>query len=155
MTKVVIENFNEKDINQVRKIIVDTFLEFNSLGSPKKGVDNYTNFFLNSSNSDLLKNFSKTPIFLVAKSNKKIIGLVRGTNTKLINLYLDKKFHGKGIGKSLLLSFEKEAKKQNSKFVKVRASLYAVNFYQSQGYKKTTGVRSFKNLNIWPMKKVL
>jgi hypothetical protein len=37
--------------------------------------------------------------------------------------------------------------------IQIRASLYASAFYQKQGYKKTTGIRSFHGLKIQPMKK--
>jgi hypothetical protein len=37
----------------------------------------------------------------------------------------------------------------------LRSSLYATPFYESVGYKKTTGIRHFHGLRIQPMKKIL
>ena len=59
-----------------------------------------------------------------------------------------------GIGKKLITQFEKQALKQGSNKIKIKSSLYAVNFYQNRGYKKSTGIKTaFKGLNFQPMKK--
>jgi len=68
--------------------------------------------------------------------------------------------HRLGIGSQLMERFEDECSRQESRQVKVAATLYAVPFYSRIGYKKTTGLRlgwSFggSGLVYQPMKKVL
>jgi len=55
----------------------------------------------------------------------------------------------------LILKFEKVCIKKGSKIIKIRASVYATPFYQKLGYKKTTGIRKFKGLKHYSMKKTL
>lgn len=81
--------------------------------------------------------------------------MIRGRKGRIINLFVVGKHHQKGIGKLLVNRFELESRKQGSKEIKVRASLYAVPFYQKMGYKKTTGIRNFRGLKVWPMRKEL
>jgi GNAT superfamily N-acetyltransferase len=81
--------------------------------------------------------------------------MIRGRPERITNLYVDGKYHKRGVGRLLLNKFEAEAKKLKSKEIKTRASLYAAPFYEKMGYKKTTGVRNFRGLKIWPMKKII
>jgi len=56
--------------------------------------------------------------------------------------------------------YEAECRRQGSRAIKVQSTLYAVPFYQAQGYKRTTGVRRMRSfegegLPYQAMKKVL
>lgn len=98
---------------------------------------------------------SKESIFFVAEEEKKIVGYIKGNSNMIVNLFVLGNKHKKGLGRKLVLLFEKEAKRRNSRFIKIKSSLYAVPFYQKMGYKKTTGIRSFHGLKIQPMKKII
>ncbi|MDD2758339.1 MAG: GNAT family N-acetyltransferase [Patescibacteria group bacterium] len=100
-----------------------------------------------------MEKFKKTQIFFVAIDRNKIIGLIRGNPGKIVNLFVDGKYHHNGTGKKLMERFQAEAKKINSKEIKIKSSLYAVPFYKKMGFKKTTGMRNFHGLKIWPMRK--
>ncbi len=109
------------------------------------------------SDEELLKAFrtSDKSIFYVAEENDKIVGYIKGSADRIANLFVKGETHKRGVGKKLVELLEKEAKKQNSKEIKIKSSIYAVPFYQKMGYKKTTGVRNFHGLKIQPMKKTL
>ncbi len=96
-----------------------------------------------------------SPISYVAVIGDDVVGIIRGSCKKISNLYVDGKKQKMGVGRALVDKFEKEAKKQNSKEIKIKASLHATIFYQKLGYKKTTGMRRFMGLKVWPMKKKL
>jgi len=48
----------------------------------------------------------RSPICLVALANGRIVGMARGRENYLINLFVDGKFHGRGIGSKLLDRYE-------------------------------------------------
>ncbi len=153
-----IRKFNKKDTKEVASLIVRTYTKFNGKEYYKKeAVKKYINHYDISKNpeEELLKQFNKTPIFYVAIDKKKIVGMIRGKTNKISNLFVDEKYHGKGIGRKLVNMFESDARKRGGKEIKIKASLYATSFYQKMGYKKTTGIRNFIGLKIYPMKKIL
>ena len=153
-----IRKFKLSDSREVGKIIAKTFKKYNKSEGSKKAVESYVNIY-NTSNLDKLKsNFRKSDIFYLMEDKRKVIGMIRGNKNRMGNLYVFGKYHNKGIGKKLVERFEKEAKKQSSKFIKIKASLYAIPFYKKLGYKKTTGIKKIKflfNLKYQPMIKIL
>jgi N-acetylglutamate synthase-like GNAT family acetyltransferase len=151
-----IRGFQKKDTKEVALLAMKTFEKYN--GSDyfeKEGIQKTIDAFNPKKNSNLSDDFKKTPIFYVAEENNKIVGMVRGTINKLTSLFVDGREHKKGIGKQLVDKFENEAKRKGSKQIKLNASLHATYFYQKMGYKKSTGIRNFKGLKVYPMKKVL
>lgn len=137
---------------------MNTYKTFNSDEFYKRSaVTDYINYYDPAKNSvqELYQNFQRTPIFYVAVEGKRIIGMIRGRPERVSNLFVAKMSHNKGIGTKLMHTFETQAKKLNSKEIKIRASLYATPFYEKIGYQKTTGIRNFRGLKVQPMKKVL
>ena len=157
--KMKIRKFQEKDIRQVAKLKNEVYSQFNSKEYfEKKAANKYIEHTsLKKSDKELLEAFTgkRTTIFYVAEENNKIIGMIRGRPGRISNLFVDGKQHKKGIGRRLVLKFEKEAKKQGSKEIKLRASLYATPFYEKMNYRKTTGIRNFGGLKVYPMKREL
>jgi predicted N-acetyltransferase YhbS len=155
---IKLRNFRKKDAKAVALLIIKTYRQFNRTEFTKKSaVQKYLDYYNPKKNSieQLYKKFRRTTIFFVAVDNNKIVGMIRGNSSRIINLFVGAKQHKKGIGKILVHKFESESKKQKCKAIKTRASIYAVPFYQKIGYKKTTGVRNFHGLKVYPMKKVL
>ncbi|VVB75033.1 Acetyltransferase (GNAT) domain protein [uncultured archaeon] len=153
---VTIRKFRPSDAKACARVIVETFSQFNKNEGTKAAAQNYIEQYSPKLPQEvLLERFRTTPIFFVAVENGKVIGLARGRPNKITNLFLLGKHHGAGIGKRLMQRFEGEAKRQKSKFVKARASLYATTFYQGIGFKRTTGKRKFHGLTVQPMRKKL
>ena len=153
-----IQKFKKENTEESALLIKRTFQKFNKEEYfEKSAVKRYLDFFdaRKKSKEELLKKFSQCPIFYIAVENGKIIGIIRGTKNRIVNLFIDGKKHKTGIGKALVEKFEKEAEKQGSKIIKIRSSLYAVPFYQKMGYKKTTGIKNMAGLKFFPMKKIL
>jgi len=151
-----IRKYNSSNSKEVAKVIYQTFSKFNRNEGTKKGIKDYLNYYSPRKDiKELQKIFSKTPLALVAIKNNKIIGIIRGSKNRVTNLFVLGTYHKKGTGKALLYTFEKNAKKHGSKFIKIRSSLYAVSFYAKHGYKKTTGIRYIKGLRFQPMMKKL
>lgn len=150
-----IREFRRGDEKVVAKLICTTFKKFNNKEGSKKGVKGYLNWHsTRKSKEELFKQYNKE-LSLVAVDKGKIMGFIKGNKGQIGNLFVLGKYHGKGIGKELLLRFESLAKKKNSKQIKVRTSLYAIPFYSCQRYKKTTGIRNFFGIKVQPMVKKL
>ncbi|MBU0596283.1 GNAT family N-acetyltransferase, partial [Candidatus Bipolaricaulota bacterium] len=96
----------------------------------------------------------------VATDDEKIVGVLRGSPGRLHSLFVSKHAHRQGVGRKLMNTFEKEALKAGAEKITMVASLYAVPFYQSLGYKRTTRVYCGPCFDgtvfpYQPMKKVL
>lgn len=153
-----LRKFQKEDTKTVALLVMNTYMRFNfNEYTIKSASQEYINHYDPKKNTtqQLYENFQKTPIFYVAVENNQILGMIRGRLDKIVNLFVDGKHHKKGIGRLLVNKFESEARKQKSKEIRIRASLYAVTFYQKMGYKKTTGIRNFHGLKIYPMKKII
>jgi len=139
-----IRKFRLDDTKDVANLIKLTFRKFSRTDGSKKAVEAYVNKY---NDFEKLKlKFVKSPIFYVADDKGKIIGVIRGNESRVENLFVLDKYQGQNIGSKLLYRFEDEAKKKGSKLIRIRSSLYAVPFYQRKGYKKARGMIKTKNL---------
>jgi histone acetyltransferase (RNA polymerase elongator complex component) len=153
-----IRSFKKGDTKQCANLIKKTYQKYNQnehfdgLAAKK-----YLDFFdLRKQNSDILyQKFQETKIFLVAVENEEILGLIRGKENKISNLFVDGRFHKRGIGQRLVTKFEQKARRLGSKKIKIKSSVHALLFYQKMGYKKTTGLRNYLGLKTYSMKKLL
>lgn len=155
--KIIIRKGTGKDIVNSAKLVSKTFAKFNSKEGTPEGVKWYIDFYNPKKNLERInKQYQESKIFFVATINNQIVGVIRGTESRVKKLFVNGKYHNKGIATKLMNKFETEAKKFGTKEIKIRASLYAVGFYKKMGYKKTTGIRKMrKNLIVQPMIKKL
>lgn len=154
MIKII--KFKKIHTVEAAKLISNTFAKFNNKEGDKKAISWYINIYNPKNNLEKIKTvFFKSEIFYIATHKDKVVGIIRGNKNRVVNLFVNGRYHKKGIGKKLLLKFENECKKKSSKKINIRASLYAVKFYKKQGYKKTTGTRNMKGINVQPMIKIL
>lgn len=148
---------NHTNLPELAHLISWTYQSFNNQEGSPQAVKNYLQQFNLEENSlaDLQKRFNSSTINFSAFVDGKMVGIVRGRKDRLVNLFVVGEFHRQGIGRELVRRFEESAKKEQAKVIKIRASLFARDFYSRLGYQKTTGVRMFHGLKIQPMKKVL
>lgn len=154
---ITIRKFKKSDTAHCASLIAKTYQEFNHDEGSKKAIQSYIDYFNVKKRGldELEKNFCSSSICFVACDKQQIVGIVRGGKNRTSNLFVAGKYHKMGIGKKLMNKFEATAKKNGSKKIKIRASLYAVPFYTKMGYKKTTGQRTFWGLKNQPMKKII
>ena len=153
-----LRKFQKSDTKDVALLISRTYKKFNSSDYfDSKAAKDYINFFNpnKTSEKEIFEIFSKASIFYVAEENCEIIGTIRGNPDRISSLFVDGTQHKKGIGKKLLLKFEKESSKQGFKEIKLRSQLFSVIFYEKMGYKKTRGIINANGLKVYPMRKVL
>lgn len=156
MNNFSIRKFKGEDTEKISVLIKNTFLKYNCKEGSKKAVNEYVGLYdIAGDKIMLLKQIFLESISFVAIDNKKIVGVIRGREDRIFNLFVLGNYHGQGMGKKLIERFEKECRKHKTTKIKVRSSLFAITFYQLNGYSKTTGIRSFRGLKIQPMQKTL
>jgi len=155
MVDIKIRKYQSKDAKTCADIIKTTFIKYNGKDRTKKAVQAYVDRLTPGDDKKLDEIFSSAPFVYVAEYDNNLVGLIKGYPNRIGNLFIDGKYHGKGIGKILVEKFETEVKKLDSEYINIRSSIYAVPFYQKMGYKKTTGIRNFRGLKVQPMMKRL
>jgi GNAT superfamily N-acetyltransferase len=154
--KIRIRKYHKGDLAICAKLTRETYKECCFFDGPPEASKAYIDMYDIDKNFDFTREMMETSkIFFVALIDDEIVGLIRGGKERVRGLYVNSRHHRKGIGKRLLEKFEEVAYEEGSREIKIRASLYAVPFYQKQGYKKTTGIRLMEEVKIQPMKKVL
>jgi len=167
----IIRRYQENDAEQVGILIAETYGDFNL---PEMTLDKRESMlgpfaFARSSASehrDAIAGAIRAPSVWVAERGGEILGVLRGGRvdhlgrTVLSSLFVSGKHHRQGIGRALVERFEREYLAKGVRVFKLSATLYAVPFYLSTGYKKSTGVRSMSSfdesgLPYQPMKKVV
>jgi GNAT superfamily N-acetyltransferase len=162
-----IRRYRESDAVEVGRLIADTFRRFNlSYALPAEQAKLLGPFrHAHSENGEHRQSIAaviRAPLVLVAEDNEKgmIAGVLRGSPGRLHSLFVRESCQHRGIGRRLMSVFEHEVRKATDDKITLQSTLYAVPFYQSLGYKRSTGIRSgpcfdgaaFK---YQPMKKVL
>ncbi len=165
MTEIIIRNYEIKDAVDTGILIADTYWKYNLSYVSEEEKEKYLGGFYFSRSAEK-KHMEKVarlinaPMIIVAETSSRIIGVLRGSLGRLHSLFVHEDFHRLGVGSMLVSHFEDECRKNKVSKITLAASLYAVPFYSSRGYKKSTGVRkswsfSGRNFYIQPMKKVL
>ncbi|MEA2001235.1 MAG: GNAT family N-acetyltransferase [Actinomycetota bacterium] len=165
-----IRKYTEHDVAQVGVLIADVYAEFNlSETTPCQRVSMLGPFaFAHSSiakHQEALASAISAPSVWIAEQDGEIVGVLRGGRTDergrtvLSSLFVDGQHHRQGIGQALVQRFEQEYAAKGANVFKLAATVYAVPFYLSLGYKRSTNVRfthSFgePGLQYQPMKKV-
>ena len=166
-----IRRYQENDTEQVGILIAETYGNFNLPGMrPEKQASMLGPFAFADSSAperrEAIANAIEAPSVWVAEQGGEIVGVLRGGRTDsrgrtvLSSLFVSGAHHRQGIGSALVEQFEQEYTAQGVRVFKLMATLYAIPFYVSVGYKKSTGVRSMRSfgedgLPYQPMKKVV
>ena len=155
---MIIRKFQKQDTRQVSRLIYRTFRKFNGREYFRKGIiREYLDQYDTGKHTAqyLYERFRQNPVFLVAVDGGRIIGMIRGGKTGIGNLFVEGNRHRKGTGTKLMAEFEKRVGRLKAEKLKVRSTLYATPFYQSVGFRKTTGIRNFRGHKTQPMMKIL
>ena len=161
----IIRDYCETDAASVGMLIADTYGEFNlSYASPKER-DLLLGPFRHarspkSEHQEAIARVIRAEMVFVAEDRGEIVGMLRGGPGRLRSLFVRKDHHRQGLGRRLVERFEGDCLRHGATTIRVASTLYALPFYTSLGYKRTTGVRTMRSfdgagLRYQPMKKVL
>ena len=127
-----IRKFKKEDAVKVSRLICKTQREILSKYYPKKVIESFCSW---SKPSDILKK-SKKRDYYVAVEKGKVLG-VNGIEKSMIKtMFVNPKYHKKGIGKKLIENIENVARKRKIKKLKVGSTTFAEKFYKKCGYKR-------------------
>ena len=168
---VNIRRYRKNDAQQVGILIADTYKKFNLSELTTEQQNAMLGPFLyarskKTSHQKTIAEAVEAPSVWVAEVDGAIVGVLRGGRvdelgrTVLQSLFVSGKYHRRGIGQALVRKFEQEYIARGVTVFKLLATIHAVPFYLSMGYRRSTGVRiihSFeeRGLTSQPMKKVL
>jgi len=160
----IIRSYDEKtDAQAVGVLIAETYRKYNlDFASPEEqdkllGPFRYA-WSDDPVHRDAITRVLRTEMIFVAEDGDQIVGVLRCKPGRLQSLFVREDHHRQGIGRKLVERCEQECTIRGSKEIRLAATLYAVPFYQTVGYKKSTGIRngwSFdgEGLKYQPMKK--
>jgi GNAT superfamily N-acetyltransferase len=149
---MIIRRFKKEDSQEVCKMVSRVFNEFVASEFTKRAVQKW----LKEQVPEEQIKRAKTGDVYVAISDNKIIGMIEGKeNNRITRLFVDKKYHRRGIARKLVNKIEKLYKKRGAKKMLIRSSSYATKFYEKMGYKKTRGLVKKDGMIYQPMKKIL
>jgi len=162
---ISIRPFKETDAAAAGVLIADTYRRFNLADFSAGKQEEMLGPFAHARSTDpehraTIASVLQAEMVFVAMDGGELVGILRGRPDKLQSLFVRPDHHREGIGRLLVQAFEQECLQQGSTAVKLMSTLYAVPFYQAQGYKRSTGVRKMhsfegEGLPYQPMKKIL
>lgn len=163
---IVIRPYQESDAQLAGQLIAATYRAYNLAHLPPGEQGPYLGPFRFAESTDAkhqeaIARTLRAPVILVAENEAgELVGILRGRKDRLHSLFVRGDMHRQGIGRRLMAHFEQSCLAQGGDVIRLASTLFAVPFYESLGYKKSTGVRrgwSFAGQDFqWqPMKKVL
>ena len=151
-----IRRFEEKDAKKVSKLIVETLRKTNIKDYSADLIENYVNNF---QPENVLKRASWTH-FYVAEEKGNIIGCGaivpywdKIYESSLFTIFISSEHQGKGIGRKIIETLEKDEYFLRAKRIEVPASITAVQFYKKMGYSYKNGINKADDEGIVRMEK--
>jgi len=163
---IKIRDYRQEDAKEIGLLIAETYSYYNLSFLPEADRGPYLGPFQHAHSNDeahqeAIAQIIQADVMLVAENDLgKIVGVLRGNAEKLQSLFVRGDHHRRGIGRLLVNHFENYCRSLGSPVITLAASLYAVPFYQSLGYKKSDEVQegwSFdgEGFRYQPMEKTL
>ena len=135
--------FEEKDAKKVSELIIDTLRRTNIKDYSDDSIENHVNNF---QPENVLTRASWTH-FYVAQEKGNIIGCGaiapywdKLDESSLFTIFISPECQGKGIGRKIIETLEKDEYFLRAKRIEIPASITAVPFYKKMGYSYKNGV---------------
>lgn len=112
-----------------------TFLKFEAADYSEEGIANFKDFI---TDTNLKRMFDRGMYQVMgAYDGERMVGMIALRNESHISLlFVDKEYHYRGIGRSLIMAMDDYVKQELGKTaVSVNASPYAVGFYHKIGFR--------------------
>ncbi len=151
MKNIIFRKMFKGEESTVNTLIEKGFNEFIGPEYSKEGIQEFKKYV---NPNSLLSRKENGSIFIVAVDEKNIIGMVEIRNLTHVSLFfVDKKYHGNGIGGALTKRAIEECKSinPNIKTFTVNSSPYAKKIYEKLGFEQTQGEQMKSGLRFIPM----
>ena len=151
-----IRRFEEKDAKKVSELIIETLRKTNIKDYSADSIENYVNNF---QPENVLERASWTHFYVVEEKGN-IIGCGaiapywnKIEECSLFTIFISPEHQGKGIGRKIIETLEKDEYFLRAKRIEVPASITGVPFYKKMGYSYKNGVNKADNEGIVRMEK--
>jgi len=127
-----IREFRREDAPKVSRLIRKALLEVNSEDYPMKVIDFMYDLF---TPRNLIDISSRKAMYVVVHDDK-VLATGALSGDEIMTVFVDPRFHGKGIGTMMMDFLEVIAAKKGLRSVKLSSSITAHEFYRKRGYRK-------------------
>lgn len=135
---ISLRRFKEQEAKKVSSIIQNNLLQINSKDYPEKVINKMCETFT----PGYIIKMSKQRKMYVALIGDMIVGTASIEDDTIYTVFVDVKYHGKGIGEKLISLLEEIAANNGIQLVKLPASITALKFYERLGYCAVSEVES-------------
>ena len=126
MENIIIREMNKNEIDIVRKLVLDTFIEFEAPDYSEEGIQSFKDFIFDDEKFLNLK-------INVIEIDDKIVSMIAIRNrTHIALLFTNRDFHKKGLARKLFNDFKSSLKDGDK--ITVNSSPYAVEVYKKLGF---------------------
>jgi len=153
--EIIMRKFEQKDIEPVYSLIVDTLDKSYAGVYPEEAID----FFKEYHNKDNILHDCDKGYTIVIEYYGRIVGTGTLTGTNIRRVFVDSNFQRHGLGLVITKELERKAFEQGIKVVDLSASLVAKKFYDRLGYntveEKNVDVGNNRKLHYFEMTKYI
>lgn len=142
------------DWTPAMKMIWRTFMDFDSKDYTQEGVKNFFDFI---SDGELYEAFVRGDYqMMIALDGERVIGAGTIRNRNYLSLlFVDGNYHYQGIGKAIIDEICTYLKEEaGERYISVKASPYAVRFYQKLGFRQISPEEKYSGIRVTPMQKI-
>ena len=126
MENIIIREMNKNEIDIVRKLVLDTFIEFEAPDYSEEGIQSFKDFIFDD------EKFLNLKINVIEIEDKIVSMIAIRNRTHIALLFTNKDFHKKGLARKLFNDF-KSGLNDGDK-ITVNSSPYAVEVYKKLGF---------------------
>lgn len=141
---ISVRRFREEDAEGVRSLIVRNFLEINSKDYGIAAMEELAKIY----DVDKVLNIASYAHMYVFEWNETIVGTGAissfwGSETEsiLLTIFVLPEFHGKGIGRKIIYTLERDEFYVRANRIEIPASITAIEFYRKYGYDYKNGIK--------------
>ena len=156
MENIEIRRFHSDDAATVSKIICRNFLEVNIKDYSKDEMEGLSEIY----NSDKILDISSYAHMYVTCMDKKVIGCGAissfwGSKDEsiLLTIFVLPELHGKGIGRKIIETLERDEFFSRAKRIEIPASITACEFYKKMGYDYKGGIEELDDEGHYRLEK--
>lgn len=148
----MIQPFSLGQEEKISALIQSVFNEFVGFEYTDEGNKIFSDFI---APNNIIERHKKGNILLTWQQENTIIGMIEiRDNNHVCLFFVDKNYHGKGIGKKLFREVVSKIEGKTN-FIEVNASPYSEKIYEKLGFKKTGEKTEINGILFVPMKMVL
>lgn len=151
MDNYIVKNIEFNSIEKALKLVKKVFMEFDAPDYSQEGIDEFIEQIIE--NKEFINKFKTgEQIMIGAFHDDKIIGVLAISIRNHISLlFVDKKYHRKGVATKLFNEIYSQLQFNNLNKIKLNSSPYAILFYKKIGFVATDTEQIKNGIRYTPM----